>query len=396
MKKTFLFIAFVCSVFAVFGQSIEKEIDIRDVPDFVRTAMDPEESYVLKIKNNFKPKDVTYAEIAALSEFMRVNHENKIEGPIEYIYFDGRHSPAVFYEIRRQIDAAAKKYVCVDFTHSYYYYANDKRYPLPENCFANHKNLYWIKMGSFDYEQVPENFCKNCKNLQFAIMWEPGPVAKTAFVGVNKKAKLYDENGESKPLRSIHDIELHTYPDWDYSAFTEKDAAEPIDDDYFAEMPDPLSDDYEDYISGIKEHLRQELETASFSEILGGEPEEVSAQNAASVLQREKIDRTDAFSAARELMCTYLLKGEKSDLEQSYDEDFDTIFDLSDIRLYFSAESVLYENEKRAAVVVGISGNGDAIKDVIVVDLELKDGEWRANEIASFVFVNIVLASAEE
>ena len=161
-------------------------------------------------------------------------------------------------------------------------------------------------------------------------------------------------------------------------------------------MPDPLSDDYEDYISGIKEHLRQELETTSFSEILGGEPEEVSAQNAASVLQREKIDRTDAFSAARELMCTYLLKGEKSDLEQSYDEDFDTIFDLSDIRLYFSAESVLYENEKRAAVVVGISGNGDAIKDVIVVDLELKDGEWRANEIASFVFVNIVLASAEE
>jgi len=58
--------------------------------------------------------------------------------------------------------------------------------------------------------------------------------------------------------------------------------------------------------------------------------------------------------------------------------------------------NILYENEKRAAVIVGISGNGDAIKDVIVVDLELKDGEWRANEIASFVFVNIVLASSEE
>ena len=108
MKKYFCALAAFAALYSgLFAESVVKEIDIKDVAEFVESdEFYNADSITLQIKDNFKPEDVTVSEIEALSKFVAHDSNNRIEGPIEYIYFDGTHSPEVFYEIRQKIENA--------------------------------------------------------------------------------------------------------------------------------------------------------------------------------------------------------------------------------------------------------------------------------------------------
>lgn len=197
MKKVICVLACLAALCSgLFAESIIKEIDIKDVPDFIESAdFNDRDSYTFQIIDNFKPEDVTVKELRTLSYLISLSH-NKIEGPIECIYFGGTQSAEVFYELRQKIDNAKGKYVFVDISDSDYYF----NYPLPKNTFADHENLYWVNFGSFAGRDIPANTCKDCKNLQFVMMWNYEKVDDTAFSGANESAKIYDRDNNESPL----------------------------------------------------------------------------------------------------------------------------------------------------------------------------------------------------
>ena len=237
MKR--VFIQLIMGLFCaglVSAASASIELDIRDVPEFAAFHMDSGIDYVITLTDNFKKEDVTFEQLNSLHCIMTVNQNNRIEGRILYIYFNGTHSGKVFCDLKKQIDEAPDKYVCVDFCYSDYMIRGDVCYPLPKNCFYGHENLCWIYMGSFVEQQIPENFCSGCTNLQFAVMWDWGNVAHSAFSGVSKDAALYDRKGRKELLSSVHDVKIDEFAEWDYLNFdgTEGDAA---DSDEFERLP---------------------------------------------------------------------------------------------------------------------------------------------------------------
>lgn len=266
MKKYFCALAAFAALYSgLFAESVVKEIDIKDVAEFVESdEFYNADSITLQIKDNFKPEDVTVSEIEALSKFVAHDSNNRIEGPIEYIYFDGTHSPEVFYEIRQKIENAKEKYVCVDISLSDYFVDySDYTYPLPKNVFAGHENLYWVYFGSLGMEDVPANICKDCNNLQFVMMWNYEKVDDTAFSGANESAKIYDRDNNESPLALIHQIKTEEYDDWDYLTFTDEEPFEEDDDEYAS-----YEGLFEDLVNCFYEESMKELD---FSDLFGEE-----------------------------------------------------------------------------------------------------------------------------
>lgn len=388
MKKYFCALAaFAALCSGLFAESIKKEIDIKEIAAFLESdEFYNADSVILQIKDNFKPEDVTVSEIKALSKFVAHDSDNKIEGPIEYIYFDGTHSPKVFYEIKQKIDKAKGKYVCVDISLSDYfvdYYGIT--YPLPTNVFAGHENLYWVYFGFFGSEDVPANICKDCTNLQFVMMWSYGKVDATAFSGVNESAKLYDRYGNEAPLTSIHHVDVDDYEDWDYLTFTDE---EPFEEDEF-------EDDYSDDDFGVDDFLdiaymlyEKTMEQLDFSELLGEEEVQISASNAEQILSNRNFDKTNSTSVAIQFLCNYILGNEKTDLEISLNERYMSVFDLSDIVFHISTE----EDETPDIVSFGIEGNGNTVRDVCLLILEKDEvGNWSVSQLKSFCLLSYMI-----
>lgn len=394
MKKYFCALAAFAALYSgLFAESVVKEIDIKDVAEFVESdEFYEEDSYTLQIKDNFKPEDVTVSEIKALSKFVAHDSDNRIEGPIEYIYFDGTHSPEVFYEIKQQIENAKEKYVCVDISLSDYfvdYY--DNTYPLPNNVFAGHENLYWVYFGSLGMEDVPANICKDCNNLQFVMMWSYGKVDATAFSGVNESAKLYDRYGNEAPLTSIHHVDVDNYENWDYLTFTEgnhsgEDFEE--DDDYAS-----YDDLFEDLVNYFYEESMKELD---FSDLFGDEWLQISVSNAEQLLSDIIFDKKNAYSTAIKFLCNYILCEEKIDFEISVNERYESVFDLTDLVFHISEEGE--ENDGDASIVnVGIEGNGGRVRDLGLLHLEKDEEEnWKVTEFKSFCLLPLMINSMLE
>ena len=394
MKKYFCALAAFAALYSgLFAESVVKEIDIKDVAAFVESdEFYEEDSYTLQIKDNFKPEDVTVSEIKALSKFVAHDSDNKIEGPIEYIYFDGTHSSEVFYEIRQKIENAKEKYVCVDISLSDYfvdYYGIT--YPLPTNVFAGHENLYWVYFGFFGSEDVPANICKDCNNLQFVMMWSYGKVDATAFSGVNESAKLYDRYGNEAPLTSIHHVDVDDYEDWDYLTFTEgshigEDFEE--DDDYAS-----YDDLFEDLVNYFYEESMKELD---FSDLFGEEWLKISDPNAEQILSNSNFDKTNAYSTTIDFLCNYLLGGEKTDLESSLNELYTSVFDLTGL-VFHIGEKGEEEDGDVSVFTVGIEGNDGAVRDICLLGLKKdEEGNWSITGLKSFCLLSFMINSILE
>ena len=391
MKKVICVLAGLATLYSgLFAESVVKEIDIKDVAAFVESdEFYEEDSYTLQIKDNFKPEDVTVSEIKALSKFVAHDSDNKIEGPIEYIYFDGTHSPKVFYEIKQKIDNAKGKYVCVDISLSDYfvdYYGIT--YPLPTNVFAGHENLYWVYFGFFGSEDVPANICKDCTNLQFVMMWSYGKVDATAFSGVNESAKLYDRYGNEAPLTSIHHVDVDNYEDWDYLTFTDENFSNEEEDDYASY--DAL---FEDLVNYFYEESMKELD---FSDLFGDEWLQISVSNAEQLLSDIIFDKKNAYSTAIKFLCNYILCEGKIDFEISVNERYESVFDLTDLVFHISEEGE--ENEGDSSIVnVGIEGNGGRVRDLGLLHLEKDEDEnWKVTEFKSFCLLPLMINSMLE
>ena len=394
MKKYFCALAAFAALYSgLFAESVVKEIDIKDVAEFVESdEFYNADSVTLQIKDNFKPEDVTVSEIEALSKFVAHDSNNRIEGPIEYIYFDGTHSPEVFYEIRQKIENAKEKYVCVDISLSDYFVDySDYTYPLPKNVFAGHENLYWVYFGSLGMEDVPANICKDCNNLQFVMMWSYGKVDATAFSGVNETAKLYDRYGYEAPLTSIHHVDVAEYEDWDYFTFTE---GSHIGED-FEEDDDYASYDqlFEDLVNYFYEESMKELD---FSDLFGDEWLKISDSNAEQILADKIFDKKNAYSTAIEFLCNYLLGDEKTDLETSLNERYTSVFDLNDLVFHIGEEGE-EEDGDVSVFTVGIEGNDGAVRDICLLGLKKdEEGSWSITGLKSFSLLPLMLNSMLE
>lgn len=392
MKKYFCALAAFATLYSgLFAESVVKEIDIKEIAAF----LDSDEFYnadsvTLQIKDNFKPEDVTVSEIKALSKFVAHDSDNRIEGPIEYIYFDGTHSPEVFYEIKQKIENAKEKYVCVDISLSDYFVDySDYTYPLPKNVFAGHENLYWVYFGSLGMEDVPANICKDCNNLQFVMMWSYGKVDATAFSGVNESAKLYDRYGNEVPLTSIHHVDVDNYEDWDYLTFTDENFSNEEEDDDYASY-DEL---FEDLVNYFYEESMKELD---FSDLFGEEWLQISVSNAEQLLSDIIFDKKNAYSTAIKFLCNYILCEEKIDFEISVNERYESVFDLTDLVFHISEEGE--ENEGDSSIVnVGIEGNDGRVRDLGLLHLEKDEEEnWKVTEFKSFCLLPLMINSMLE
>lgn len=376
-------LAALCS--GLFAESIIKEIDIKDVAAF----LDSEEfwdadSCTLQIKDNFAPEEVTVSEMKALSEFMYLTSDNKIEGPIEYIYFDETQSAGAFYEIRQKIDNAKGKFVCVDISDSDYY----SDYPLPKNTFAGHENLYWVNFGSFEGRDVPANICNDCKNLQFVMMWNYRKVDATAFSGVNESAKLYDRDENESPLAVIHQTKAEEYEDWDYLAFT-KDKYTEEDDDEYASYETLL----EDLVNYFYEKAMKDLD---YSDLFGDEWLQISHSNAEQILSDNTLEKIRAYSVVIDFLCNYLLSDEKSDLESSLNERYTSVFDLDDLVFHISEEGES-NDEDLCVYTVGIEGNNGTVRDICFLGLNKdEEGTWSVTGLKSFVLLDFLIDSMLE
>ena len=394
MKKVICVLAGLAALCSgLFAESIKKEIDIKEIAAFLESdEFYNADSVTLQIKDNFKPEDVTVSEIEALSKFVAHDSDNKIEGPIEYIYFDGTHSSEVFYEIRQKIENAKEKYVCVDISLSDYfvdYYGIT--YPLPKNVFAGHENLYWVYFGFFGSEDVPANICKDCNNLQFVMMWSYGKVDTTAFSGVNESAKLYDRYGNEAPLTSIHHVDVAEYEDWDYFTFTE---GSHIGED-FEEDDDYASYDqlFEDLVNYFYEESMKELD---FSDLFGEEWLKISDSNAEQILSNSNFDKTNAYSTTIDFLCNYLLGGEKTDLESSLNELYTSVFDLTGL-VFHIGEKGEEEDGDVSVFTVGIEGNDGAVRDICLLGLKKdEEGNWSITGLKSFCLLSFMINSILE
>lgn len=394
MKKVICVLAGLAALCSgLFAESIKKEIDIKEIAAFLESdEFYNADSVTLQIKDNFKPEDVTVSEIEALSKFVAHDSNNRIEGPIEYIYFDGTHSSEVFYEIRQKIENAKEKYVCVDISLSDYfvdYYGIT--YPLPTSVFAGHENLYWVYFGFFGSEDVPANICKDCNNLQFVMMWSYGKVDATAFSGVNESAKLYDRYGYEAPLTSIHHVDVAEYEDWDYFTFTEgshigEDFEE--DDDYAS-----YDDLFENLVNYFYEESMKELD---FSDLFGEEWLKISDSNAEQILSNSNLDKTNAYSTTIDFLCNYLLGGEKTDLESSLNELYTSVFDLTGL-VFHIGEKGEEEDGDVSVFTVGIEGNDGAVRDICLLGLKKdEEGNWSITGLKSFCLLSFMINSILE
>ena len=386
MKKYFCALAAFAALYSgLFAESVVKEIDIKDVAEFVESdEFYNADSVTLQIKDNFKPEDVTVSEIEALSKFVAHDSNNRIEGPIECIYFGGTQSAEVFYELRQKIDNAKGKYVFVDISDSDYYF----NYPLPKNTFADHENLYWVNFGSFAGRDIPANTCKDCKNLQFVMMWNYEKVDDTAFSGANESAKIYDRDNNESPLALIHQIKTEEYDDWDYLTFTDEEPFEEGDDEYAS-----YEGLFEDLVNCFYEESMKELD---FSDLFGDVWLQISASNAEQILSNSNLDKTNAYSTAIDFLCNYLLGGEKTDLESSLNELYTSVFDLTGL-VFHIGEKGEEEDGDVSVFTVGIEGNDGAVRDICLLGLKKdEEGSWSITGLKSFSLLPLMLNSMLE
>ena len=385
MKKVICVLACLAALCSgLFAESIIKEIDIKDVPDFIESAdFNDRDSYTFQIIDNFKPEDVTVKELRTLSYLISLSH-NKIEGPIECIYFGGTQSAEVFYELRQKIDNAKGKYVFVDISDSDYYF----NYPLPKNTFADHENLYWVNFGSFAGRDIPANTCKDCKNLQFVMMWNYEKVDDTAFSGANESAKIYDRDNNESPLALIHQIKTEEYDDWDYLTFTDEEPFEEDDDEYAS-----YEGLFEDLVNYFYEESMKELD---FSDLFGDVWLQISASNAEQILSDKIVDKTSAYSTAIDFLCNYLLGGEKTDLESSLNELYTSVFDLTGL-VFHIGEKGEEEDGDVSVFTVGIEGNGGSVRDICLLGLKKdEEGSWSITGLKSFCLLSFMINSMLE
>ena len=412
---------------------IEEVSDILDQP-YNKLGLYNIYKCTVLLDDDFEPEDVTYEHIMALHDLFCYHSNFELKGKIEYIIFSDYQSPKYFYEIRERINNAKDKYVCVDFSNSKYYESFDynRQFILPDNCFAGHDNLYWVYMGSFLYDAIPEYFCSRCKNIQFAIMyrWNSSYLPVTAFDSVSDTARIYGEFGDSELIKNMYDPYLSYYRNWDYLGF-EKDAKEPeyieatksymyegfdegsydyydeydysdyddygnYDDDYY-DGYDYYDDSYEDddgeedsYSKAVEQIIELGRESLDFSEIFKCEEDAlftITKENASSQLMKTMVISDLYYMTALSTICSYVADGKATEIEKSYLDNYESIFDLEDFILVTHYKGLSIEDEPNEfSLMFGIKSASSDFKDICYVTFKKNEEGVFEPSISSFMY----------
>lgn len=225
MKKIAVFILsvflFTANLFAQNFQVFNVDTDnIYDVFD----SLEKGQNYSINFAEDFDFSKLDeeffqYRMIEKLHDLFINGSYLKFTGPFDYIYFDGIQSVNNFSVIKTQIVEHPEKYYCVDISESSYLLDFDgNRILLPINCFAGHKNLYWVYFGKFLGENITAGVCSNLPNLQAAFFWDEAEINASAFTNSNPEA-LY-VCGECGLVMSLSSYVNDASDEYDYLKFT--------------------------------------------------------------------------------------------------------------------------------------------------------------------------------
>lgn len=342
----------------------------------------------------------------------------KFSGCFEYIYFDGTQTPEVFYDIREQLNDGKNKYFCVDISASHY--SKDFNY-LPDNCFANHENLYWVYFGSFLDESISNGVCKNCKNLESIFLWDFKNIGKDTFRGCKKDCKVVDEKGYSQDLSTFvkkNSVKNKAKPAWDYLNFEtdseinylsdeniDNSVEWMIDGDYLEnpeeqtgtenlQNPDDISDEQAmDIILNIVNEYIQDIKWSEFGEYIF-----VNKENAKSLDKKNpktKMDTIKAFLAASILKSENYTKlrspnTNNNDFEDSVYPDYNLNTFPDSINFYIFQE----ELDNNTNMVGFEYYDGDKIiKDMLAIQVEEIENKFYISYVFDGLLTTFVLQS---
>ena len=139
---------------------------------------------------------------------LKVNYMREIPVKSNYEFYtvEDRHTLEIMKDLRNTLESNPDKKYVVDFTHSVY--AEDpeteEEVPLPKNFLAKQDNLYFLFLGNCDGVELPENFCRECKNLQTVVMWDFDDAGEGAFKGVNRNCTIADRSGKEILVRMLY------------------------------------------------------------------------------------------------------------------------------------------------------------------------------------------------
>jgi hypothetical protein len=159
-----------------------------------------------------------------------------------------------------------------------------------------------------------------------------------------------------------------------FDAPDEIDSAEfSAEDDFYAETMADL--DFADFFAG------------SFDEI-------------SSSAEIQNSDPGDFYSAAKIFVYDYICSGEKSPVEKSENESYETVLELDNLRILMSRAESDFKSAETVDLIFGIEGtkNGNSIKDFGEMELTADGGIWRVTEFNCFMLSDVLslLGSMEE
>ena len=245
------------SLFALHSIYEEKNVT-PDNFEYVLDSLEAGGSYALILEDDFDFSKLNsdFFEtrmIQKIHNLFIADTDIKFYGPFDYIYFNDVQNKSYFYDLREYLIDNKDKKICIDFSSSYY--SRDYGF-LPDNCFADHENLYWVYFGDFLSENIPDGLCKNCRNLIAIYMYNYDKIGKNAFKGCNSKAVIYDMNYNKTLLKNVSkkaEKKENIHKDWDYIAFEdsfpEDFQSEHNEDSLFDNQSENLDEDLEFLIS---------------------------------------------------------------------------------------------------------------------------------------------------
>ena len=226
MKKKILFLCILFSLthlHALHSMYEEKNVT-PDNFEYILDSLETGGSYALILEDDFDfsklNKDFYETRmIQKIHNLFISDTEIKFYGSFDYIYFNGIQSKQEFYDLREYIRDNPDKRFCIDYSSSFY----SRQYDfLPDNCFANHDNVFWVYFGDFLSADIPDGLLNNCKNLIAVYMYNYDKIGKDSFKGCNSKAVIYDMNYNKTLIKNVSkkaEKKSAPHKDWDYLLF---------------------------------------------------------------------------------------------------------------------------------------------------------------------------------
>ncbi len=132
------------------------------------------------------------------------NPDAKVHGDFYCISASGKMTEGLVNKISRELEIRGDKKVYLDLGGTSLIWNDElkKFNPLPDMFLYGFQNLYWVRMGNYNY--LPQNTCRDCHQLKYVqFIQEPDVIAEPSFKGCHPTAVAQADSRE--------------YPLWEYA-----------------------------------------------------------------------------------------------------------------------------------------------------------------------------------